>query len=78
MSDMPNIYGKLLNQDIKLHRMYFKEMTKLIGINCIYRAPKNGKTFDVYGDLEANYFPPESIGCIFQEHPDQKTLKKMG
>lgn len=78
MSDKINDYGILLNKDIKLHRNYFKQMTKLIGINCIYKAPLEGKTFDTRGDLQANYFPGIAVGCIFQEHPDQKTLKKMG
>lgn len=78
MSDAPNIYGKLLNQDIKLHRLYFKQMTKLIGINCLYYAPLKNKNFDSRGDLEANYKPAQIVGCIFQDHPDQKTLKKMG
>lgn len=78
MSDRINDYGLLLNKDIKLHRMYFKQMVKLIGINCKYRSPLNGKTYTLHGDLEANYSEPETVGCIFQDHPDQKTLKKMG
>ena len=119
----PNDYGMLLNQDIKLHRSWFKQMTKLIGITCQYKAPiininrikcqqcskvftfkdnevvekhiscpdcntknnienqikLNTKEFDKYGDLKAQY-PKEGkpVGCIFQDHPDQKTLKKMG
>ena len=28
--------------------------------------------------LETDYYPAETVGCIFQDHPDQKTLKKMG
>ena len=78
MSDNPNNYGILLNKDIKLHRLYFKQMVKLIGINVIYKAPLPGKTFDRLGDLDTDYYPPILVGCIFQEHPDQKTLKKMG
>ena len=78
MSDKKNDYGILLNQDIKLHRQYFKEMTKLLGINCIYKAPMPDKTFDGHGDLDADYQPGEVVGCIFQDHPDQKTLRKMG
>lgn len=78
MSDRANDYGLLLNQDIKLHRIYFKQMVKLLGINCQYRAPMNNKTFDKLGDLETDYYPAETVGCIFQDHPDQKTLKKMG
>jgi hypothetical protein len=75
----PNDYGMLLNKDIKLHRSWFKQMTKLIGITCIYKAPVDGmKTFDTYGDLKAQYKEGISVGCIFQDHPDQKTLKKMG
>ena len=78
MSDRPNDYGILLNQDLKLQRIYFKQMTKLLGINCQYYAPMNNKTYSQLGDLETDYFPPELVGCIFQEHPDQKTVKKMG
>lgn len=78
MSDRANDYGLLLNPNIKLHRLYFKQMVKLLGINCRYRAPMNNKTFDKLGDLETDYYPAETVGCIFQDHPDQKTLKKMG
>lgn len=53
-------------------------MTKLLGINCIYKAPKQPKDFDSHGDLDAKYYEPMLVGCIFQEHPDQKTMKKMG
>lgn len=53
-------------------------MVKLLGINCIYRVPKEGKHFDGHGDLAASYNEGEVVGCIFQEHPDQTTLKKMG
>lgn len=78
MSDFQNNYGLLLNKDIKLHRTYFKQMVKLLGINCQYRYPLDGKTYDLHGDLEAHYSKPETVGVIFQDHPDQKTLKKMG
>lgn len=78
MSDRKNDYGILLNKDIKLHRHYFKEMVKLLGINCIYKAPLPGKHFDTHGDLDADYYPGKEVGCIFEEHPDQKTLKKQG
>jgi len=71
-------YGLLLNDNIKLHRQYFKEMTELIGINCIYKAPRKSKIHDTHGDLDTNYYPPQLVGCIFEEHPDQKTLKKQG
>lgn len=71
-------YGILLTPEIKLHRRYFNECVKLLGINCIYKAPLPGKNFDKHGDLDSKYYPGEVVGVIFQEHPDQKTLKKIG
>jgi hypothetical protein len=71
-------YGLLLNQDIKLHRNWFRQMTKLIGINCEYRAPKKDKSFSEYGELESNYQKPIIVGCILDQHPDQKSMKKLG
>ena len=78
MSENRKDYGILITPEIKLHRQYFKEMVKLLGIKCIYRAPLPGKTFDMHGDLDTKYYPGEVVGVIFQDHPDQKTLKKMG
>lgn len=78
MADNRNDYGLLLNKDIKLHRQYFKEMVKLLGINCIYKAPRPSKEYDNHGELDSKYYEPKIVGCIFQEHPDQKTLKKQG
>ena len=62
---MESNYGLLLNQDIKLHRQYFNEMVKLLGINVIYRAVKPGKKYTFYTEIEANYEPSELVGCIF-------------
>ena len=73
-----NKYGILITPDIKLHRLYFKEMVKLHGINVIYRSLKPGKKWTTYGEVNANYNNPELIGCIFDEHPTQQTLKKLG
>jgi hypothetical protein len=78
MIDGPNNYGLLINKDIKLHRQYFNQMVKLLGINCIYKEPLSGKDYDDHGDLQSKYKKGISVGCIFQDHPDQKTLKKMG
>ena len=44
----------------------------------LYRKPLNGKNFNIHGDLEANYADPIEVFVIFEEHPDQKTLKKRG
>jgi hypothetical protein len=62
---METNYGLLLNQDIKLHRTYFQEMVKLLGINVIYRFPKPGKKYTFYTEIETNYEKPELVGCIF-------------
>lgn len=71
--------GILLNQNnLKLQRFYFKQMVRLIGINVIYRAPREGKTYNGYGEIDSFYYEPENVGCIFVEHPNQYTMKKMG
>ena len=53
-------------------------MTALIGINVIYRAPRPDKHYTTYSEIKANYFDPIIVGCIFDEHPTQQTLKKIG
>lgn len=78
MDDLKTKYGILLTPDAKLQRNYFKEMCKLIGINCIYRAVKPGKKYTTYAELDTNFEKPQLIGCIFDEHPTQQTLKKIG
>lgn len=78
MSDVKTNYGILLNGDIKLHRIWFKQMTALHGINCKYHAPLPNKTYDIHADLQTGYQSPILVGCLFQEHPDQKSLKKAG
>lgn len=73
-----NRYGKLLAPDIKLYRKYFEEMCSLLGIQAIYRAPRKDKHWTTYAEISSNYQDPMIIGCIFDEHPTQQTLKKMG
>lgn len=69
----------LIEKNIKLHRMYFKQMVDLLGINVIYRAPKEGtKEYNQYAELDAQYQCPEVVGCIYDEHPTQKTMRKLG
>jgi len=71
-------YGTLLTPDIRIHRQYFREMCKLIGVRVLYRAPVPGHKYTTYAEIDTNYLPPILIGCIFDEHPTQQTLKKMG
>ena len=79
MSDNRKDYGILIREnDIKLHRMWFKQMLALHGINCKYRAPLTNKDYDIHGDLQTGYKPEIIVGCLFEEHPNQKSLKKAG
>lgn len=72
--------GILLNaHDIKLHRQYFNEMVKLLGIQVIYKPIKEeSKTYTLNGELDTMYDAPLLVGCIFDEHPNQKTMRKLG
>lgn len=66
-------------KDIELHRDYFKQMTRLLGINVVYRSPKKtSKDWDAHGELDTSYNDPVVVGCIFQEHPSVWTMKKLG
>lgn len=72
-------YGLLLNEkDILLQRKYFEEMVRMLGVQVIHRAPRPGKSYTLYSEIDSNYFEPEAIGCIFEEHPNQRTMKKLG
>ena len=75
---MADKVGKLLTPDIKLHRKYFNEMVKLLGIQVVYYAPRPDKHWTTYAEIESNYEKPIYVGCIFTEHIDQKTMKKLG
>lgn len=78
MSQHASDFGILISPDIKLHRMWFKQCVTLHGINCKYRAPLNNKDYDKYADLQTGYKPEITVGCLFEEHPDQKSLRKAG
>lgn len=76
---MNSNYGLLLNQkDILLHRAYFNELVMLLGVQVKHRAPRPDKHYTTYSEIQSNYFEPETVGCIFTEHLDQKTMKKLG
>lgn len=72
--------GILIHQsDILLQRNWFKQMCHLIGINVLYRSPKDAtKTYDKYGELDTLYNSPIKISCIYDEHPTIWTMKKLG
>lgn len=71
--------GILLNaNNIKLQRNYFNQMVNLLGIQVIYRAPRENKSYNGYGELDSFYYGPQRVGCIFEEHPTQHTMRKLG
>lgn len=79
MDNQNRNYGILLSEkDIKLQRNYFKELTKLLGVNVLYRAPLPDKHWTIYAEIDSNYYSPQVVSCIFNEYPDQQTMKKLG
>lgn len=71
-------YGTLLTPDIKIYRKFFDELVKLQGIKVVYWAPRKDKHYTLHGEIKSNYQEPEVIGCLFQEYPDQKSMRKKG
>jgi hypothetical protein len=72
-------YGLLLNQkDILLQRGYFEECVNMLGVKVIHRAPRPDKHYTIYTEIDSNYFQGQLVGCIFDEHPNQRTMRKLG
>lgn len=71
-------YGTLLTSDMKVFRTYFSELVKLQGIKAVYWAPRTDKNYNIHGELLSNYQQPEVVGCIFDDYPDQVSLRKKG
>lgn len=72
----------LSKQNITLHRFYFKQMLKLMGIKVKYKALAKSAEYNQYGELGKNqvldYKEPIDVWCIYQENPTQQTAKKIG
>lgn len=76
---MNSNYGFLISEeDLLLQRQYFEEMADAIGVKVLHRAPRPGKAYTTYGEIDSNYFEPELVSCIFDEHPHPRTMKKLG
>lgn len=72
-------FGILYNEEnLKLQRNAFNEMLRLVGIQVIHYAPRPGKHYTTYAEIKTNFEDPVVTGCIFEEHPTQKTMKKLG
>jgi hypothetical protein len=71
--------GILIGNDATLLRERFKEMAHLLGIECLYcEIIPATKRYDTHIELNANYKDPIPLDIIFEEYPNQKTLKKLG
>ena len=76
---MENNYGILINKNAKLHRGWFSEMVKLLGVIAKYRTPLMSSNYTLHGEFKAlKYSEPISVGVIFEEHLKQQTAKKLG
>lgn len=75
MNEIGILYNK---QNLDLQRTYFKQMLRMIGIKVIHYAPLPGKRYTTYAEIKTCFEPPIVTGCIFEEHPTQKTMKKLG
>ena len=64
--------GILLNEkDIKLQRIYFKQMCQLLGIRALFRAPiDDAKAYNDYADKEEERIQKEMMNKAF------KSIKK--
>lgn len=65
-------------KNVELHRFYFKEMVRLIGVQVQYRAPRKDKTYNNHGELDTFFYEPIPVGVIFEEHPTIWTMRKLG
>lgn len=75
MSDIGILYNK---HNLDLQRTYFNQMLRLIGIEVLHYAPLPGKRYSSYAEIKTCFEDPVITGCIFDEHPTQKTMKKLG
>ena len=70
-------FGRLITPDTKLQRQYFKQMVNLIGVYALFESPIH-KDYTQQGELLSKYNSPVRVGCIFSDHIDQTTAKKLG
>ena len=71
--------GLLIHKsDVELHRGWFEEMCRLIGIQTIYKPPVDGKDYSLYGELNPDLQNAQLVWCIFEEHASQRTMRALG
>lgn len=50
----------------------------LHGINVKIKTPSSNKQYTTNGELVTNYLDWYDTGCIFEDYPSQKTMRKLG
>lgn len=71
--------GLLLNRtNLSLQRRYFSEMVKLLGVQAKYLSPRKAKEYTLHGETPFRELDTQVVGCVFEEHPTAKTMKKLG
>ena len=71
-------YGILLGPDIKIFRQYFEEMGQFRGGKVRDEALRPEKHYTTYAEISSNYQQPDVVGVLFDEYPEQKSMKKAG
>lgn len=76
---MANRRGSLIKNDALIHRRYFKEVLRLMGIDGMYYQIKPGTShYNESGEFSALYEKPIPCQFIFDQVPTVSTLKKLG
>lgn len=68
----------LIKKDVLILRKFFKELCELRGINVLYRAPKEGKNYTNFTEIESNYKEIQPTSVLFEDYPLQDTMRKVG
>ena len=69
--------GLLNRDDARIHRAYFQEMTKLIGIQVLYQYVIK-QELTIHSEDNSTLSQPIQLDILFDENPSQKTLNRMG
>ena len=67
--------GLLNRDDARIHRAYFEEMTKLIGIQVLYQYVIK-QELTIHSEDNSTLSQPMQLDILFDENPSQKTLNR--
>lgn len=69
--------GLLVRQDVRIHRAYFSEMCKLIGVSVAYQYVVKSE-MTIHSEDNSFLSVPLRIDVIFDDQPSVDTLKRLG